>query len=115
MTDIKKHLRSHVGEEGYTVCMHADDQVTTASMIAELPHGGRPLANVLLAWPCRSVYVPLYVGRDIAKPLEWDRFAELRPTHRRTLDALERDLLNDATDDDAWAAEAWRRVDEAIG
>jgi hypothetical protein len=115
LSDTKRHLRSHVGEQGYTVCMHADEQATTASMIAELPNEGRPVANVLLGFPCRSLYVPLYVGRDIGEPLPWARFAELRPTHRRSLDALERDLQTDATDDDEWAAEAWQRVDQAIG
>ena len=112
--DLKSHLRSHVGQAGYTVCMHADDQVTNASMIVELDESQRPCAHVLLGSPCRSVYVPLFVGRDIGSPSAWDRFAGLRASHRRALDELERDLVADADDDDAWAAEAWQRVDDVL-
>ncbi len=127
--DLKAHLRSHVGQDGYSVCMHVppsetersgvetggvEDQATTASLVAELPQSGRPLAHLLLGWPCRSVYVPLYVGRDIGTPETWRRFLNLRPSHRRSLDELERDLLADASDDDEWAAEAWRRVDSVL-
>ncbi len=104
--DLKAHLRSHVGEEGYTVCMHAPDQATTAAILVE--GGGR--THVLLGSPCRSVFVPLYVGRDLGTPPPWSRFGALRLSHRRALDELERDLLADAADDDDWAPEAWRRV-----
>jgi hypothetical protein len=114
VADLATHLRRHVGEQGYTVCMHVENQATTASLIAELPGSGRPRASVSLGWPCRSVFVPLFVGRDIGSPLPWDRFVKLRPAHRRALDELERDLAADAVDDDGWAAEAWRRVDEAL-
>lgn len=113
--DLKLHLRSHVGARGYSVCMHADDQATTASMIVELPGGGAtPCAHASLGWACRSVFVPLFVGRDIGSPLRWERFADLRPSHRRALDELERELIADADDDDDWAAEAWKRVDETL-
>jgi hypothetical protein len=71
------HLRSHVGgEDGYTICMHVPGQqnsllhspraasgrdllmveVTTASMIAELPVGGPPKAWFLTGSPCTSEY-----------------------------------------------------------
>jgi secernin len=111
VADFKAHLRSHTGQDGYTVCMHADDdQASTASIVVELPR----LAHMSLGSPCRSVFVPLYVGRDIGTPLPWPRFAALRPSHRRALDELERDLVADASDDDAWGAEAWRRVDETL-
>lgn len=112
--DVKSHLRSHVGEDGYTVCMHADDQVTNASMLVELSGSGGACAQLLLGSPCRSVYVPVFVGRAIGSPLPWERFAALRPPHRRALDELERDLVADASDDDAWATEAWRRVDDVL-
>jgi hypothetical protein len=115
LSDIKAHMRSHIGEQGYTVCMHNEEQATTASLIAELPAGGgSPLAHVALGAPCRSVYVPLYVGRDTGTPLSWECFAAIRPSHRRALDELERDLVADATDDDTWAAEAWRRVESTL-
>jgi hypothetical protein len=115
VTDLKAHLRSHTGEDGYTVCMHAgEQQATTASVIAELRRQGRPLAHLLLGSPCRSVYVPLYVGRDIGTPVPWARFAGLRLSHRRALDELERDLVADASDDDDWGSEAWRRVDRSL-
>ena len=110
---LKNHLRSHVGEEGFTVCMHAGDvEATTASIVVEL--GERPLAHVLLGSPCSSVYVPLSVGRLIGRPLEWERFAALTPSCRAELDVLEAALLADVRDDDEWAAEAWARVDACL-
>jgi hypothetical protein len=113
---VKAHLRSHVGQQGYSVCMHVPGvEATTASVVAELPSGPRPRASMLLGSPCTSVFVPLFVGRPLGKPLEWERFAALRPDHRDALDALEVGLLADAVDDDAWNAEAWRRVDERLG
>ncbi|HZN14614.1 MAG TPA: hypothetical protein VFB78_10130 [Acidimicrobiales bacterium] len=108
--DLAVHLRTHAGIDGYSVCMHAADQATTASMIAELPGA----VHVLLGSPCSSIYVPLFVGRDIGTPPVWERFAALRPAHRAALDDLERRLAADATDEDAWATEAWRRVDETL-
>ena len=115
VADVKRHLRTHVGEQGYTICMHAPEQHSTASLIAELPRNGKPpLTHVLLGWPCRSVYVPLYVGRPIGDPLTADRFLPLRPAHRRALDELERSLLADAKDNDEWAPEAWGRVERAV-
>ena len=113
---VRAHLRSHVGHEGYSVCMHVPGvEATTASLIAELPSGPRPRASVLLGSPCTSVFVPLFVGRPLGKPVEWERFAALRPEHRGRLDALEVDLLADAVDDDDWNPEAWRRVEECLG
>jgi len=44
----------------------------------------------------------------------WERLAGLRPEHRPALDELEASLAADATDDDAWGAEAWRRVDATL-
>jgi hypothetical protein len=112
-------LRSHAGEEGFTVCMHAgDEEATTASAVASLPGGGRrPLVRWLLGSPCTSVYVPLFVGRPIGSPVAWERFAALagRPEGRpAALDDLEASLAADARDDDGWADEAWARVDGAL-
>jgi hypothetical protein len=112
---VKAHLRSHTGHEGWTVCMHVPDvEATTAAIVAELPSGPRPRASVLLGSPCRSVFVPLFVGRPLGTPVEWERFAALTPEHRDRLDALEESLLADATDDDAWNTEAWLRVEECL-
>jgi hypothetical protein len=109
---LKEHLRSHVGDDGYTICMHVPGvEATTAALIAELPAGPRPLAHVLLGSPCTSIFVPLFVGRPLGTPVEWERLAALRPEHRERLDALEVSLMADATDDDAWNAEAWTRLD----
>jgi secernin len=113
---VKAHLRSHVGHDGYSVCMHVPGvEATTASLVAELPSGPRPRASMLLGSPCTSVFVPIFVGRPLGKPVEWERFAALQPQHRERLDALESALLADAVDDDEWNAEAWRRVEECLG
>ena len=106
---VTRHLRSHVGDEGYTVCMHVPDvEATTASMIVEL--GPTPLARWLLGSPCTSVYVPIFVGRAVGAVPAWERFAA--PIHER--DALEAELARDVRDDDAWADQAWARVEAAI-
>ena len=113
--DVKAHLRSHVGEEGYTVCMHvAGVEATTASAIAELERTAPPRGWFLMGSPCSSVYVPLFVGRPLGEPPLWERFARLRPEHRPALDELETELDADASDDDAWGPEAWRRVEKTL-
>lgn len=107
----KAHLRSHVGNDGYSVCMHSPAaDATTASMITLLG-GGRPRGWFLLGRPCRSVYVPLWIGRALGEPPAWERFAGLTDEHREAARALEAELDADAADDDAWGPEAWRRVD----
>ena len=108
---LKAHLRSHAGgEDGWTVCMHVPGvEATTASTVVDFP-----VAHMLSGSPCSSVYVPLYVGRSVGTPVDWERFAALTPSARRALDALEASLVADARDDDAWADEAWRRVDECL-
>jgi secernin len=114
VAEVTDLLRSHDGEAGFSVCMHAGgDQVTTASLVVELGVA-RPLARWLLGSPCTSVYVPVHVGRALGEPPAWERFAALRPEHRPGLDRLEGALAADAADDDTWGPEAWRRVDEAL-
>lgn len=56
---VANHLRSHdsCSELGWSVCMHVgDEEVTTASMIAELPEIGSPMAWMLTGSPCRNDY-----------------------------------------------------------
>ena len=70
---LKSHLASHVGgEDGWTICMHADDgqddhaQTTNASLVAELPIQGPPVAHVTTGSPCTS---------------RWHRIPVAPPTH----------------------------------
>lgn len=114
---VRSHLRSHEGsDEGWTVCMHvAGVEQTTASLIAHLD-GERSTVEVLAGSPCASLYVPLFVGRPVGRPVAWERFAALVPTAdlRRKLDGLEERLRKEARDDDGWAAEAWQIVDVGL-
>ena len=58
---LATHLRSHdsCAEAGWSVCMHVGaEEVTTASMIAELPVGSRPTAWMLTGSPCTNTYMP---------------------------------------------------------
>lgn len=113
--ELRAHLRSHDGEDGWTVCMHVPDvEATTASAVVELAPDRRPLGRWLLGSPCTSVYVPLFVGRDIGTPVAWERLAGVGPEHRAAVDELEAGLAADAADDDAWGPEAWRRVDATL-
>jgi hypothetical protein len=51
------HLRSHAGgEDGFTVCMHADVQATRASLVAELPDGSSPRLWVATGSPCQAEF-----------------------------------------------------------
>jgi secernin len=112
---VLAHLRSHDGDDGWTVCMHVPEvEATTASAVVELVPDRRPRGRWLLGSPCTSVYVPLFVGRDMGTPVAWERLAALGPGHRAALDELEAGLAADAADDDAWGPEAWRRVDATL-
>lgn len=81
---LKAHLRSHVGPDGWTVCMHVEDvEATTAAMVASLG-GVRPVARMLLGSPCRSLFVPLVVGQPFPAwdtPLPYDAEVEARLEH----------------------------------
>lgn len=125
--------------EGITVCMHVRDyQATAASMICELPEDlDRPLrAWVAVGSPCVSVYVPVFptatVPLELGEETTWRRFENLRDRVENDGDALAAvravlaplesalwseadDVVADPAHHAAYAAEAWRRVDEALG
>lgn len=89
---LKEHLRSHAGgPDGWTVCMHAGVEATTAALVATLPDGP---ARFLVGSPCESVFVPLNVG-----PLA----GVLRPGPADLEAQLERDFR---PGDPTWNAEA---------
>ena len=115
---LKAHLRSHDGDDGWSVCMHVagrQPEATTASLVAELPTGSRrPRAHMLMGSPCASVYVPLVVGQPFAPPPRWASFAALDARDRSALDALEAELAADIRDDPTWNDEAWQRVSAAL-
>jgi secernin len=79
---------------GVTVCMHVRDyQVTTASMVADLPADRDvPLRTwTCLGSPCVSVYVPCFppaVPAELADAEQWHRFARLRERVEHDGDAL---------------------------
>ncbi|MCU1428734.1 MAG: hypothetical protein JWL83_2734 [Actinomycetia bacterium] len=130
-----------VGDDwsGVTVCMHVrNDQVTTASMVAELAADPDVALRVwaCLGNPCVSVYVPAFppaVPTQWADPSQWQRFARLRERVEGGSDALavvraelapvEAALWDEADDiassGDAraragFAARAWGPVDAAL-
>jgi hypothetical protein len=112
---LQDHLRSHVGgEDGWTICMHAPGQHTTASVVAELPAAGHRIAHVALGHPCRSIYVPLVVGAPLGEPPAWERAAGLPAAARDVLAPLEAALAAEVRPDPAWNAEAWARVTDAL-
>lgn len=60
---VVEHLRSHTvegGEPGWTVCMHAD-QVTAASMVAELGVDGTSMVWAVQGSPCAADYISVGV------------------------------------------------------
>lgn len=115
VSKLQRHLRSHVGGDGgWTVCMHAPEQETTASMVVPLPSDQPRLAHVLLGHPCRSLSVPVVVGQPLGPVPTWERFAALPAGARAGLEELEAALAADARPEPAWNEEAWRRVTAAL-
>ena len=115
---VKRHLRSHAGgDDGWTVCMHVEGvEATTASLIVELG-GSQPLVRALAGSPCRSLYVPLVVGRALGDPVSWERLTAVPPHAaapggplRVLEDALEAEAACGAADTDGWAPAAWSRL-----
>jgi hypothetical protein len=105
-------------------------QVTTASMVAELPRdAGTPVrAWIALGSPCVGVYVPVFptsdVPAELSNPETWARFARLRDRAegaggteelaeiRSVLGPVESDLWEEA--DETGASGDWRRIDDAL-
>jgi hypothetical protein len=60
---LAAHLMSHdsCAEDGWSVCMHTDDEVTMASMIAELRSDGSHVVHVAQGSPCVTPYVTVPV------------------------------------------------------
>jgi len=112
---LQAHLRGHVGgDDGWTICMHAPDQETTASIVAALPAGGPPIAHVLLGHPCASLAVPVVVGEPLGDVPAWERFAALDPADRHRLDALEAELAGAVRPGVGWNEEAWGRIADVL-
>jgi secernin len=127
---------------GWSLCLHAGDTVTTASMVALLPAADdRPArAWVALGSPCLSVYVPVPApssfgpGRGLCVPAVvgdvevWQRFSALREVVgsdgtalglvRAELSVVEDRLWEEAdglgTDAELWEAFG-SRATEAVG
>lgn len=64
---VMRHLRSHDGVDGYSVCMHVPGvEATTASVVVEL--GDQSVAHWLTGAPCGNEYVTVPIGEDPATP-----------------------------------------------
>jgi secernin len=71
---LQRHLASHEGgDDGWTVCMHVElegiEEATTASMVAELPADGPPVAHVAMGSPCRTPFTTVVVGEPLPATL----------------------------------------------
>ena len=112
---LEQHLRSHEGgADGWTVCMHADVEVTTASMVVALPEEGPRIAHVLLGQPCRSLYVPVVVGEPLGDVLPWERFAALGDDGVHERRAVEAALAREVRPGCGWNTSVWSRIDDLL-
>ncbi len=75
---IAQLLRSHVGNDGWSICMHADDQqnplsqmTTTASMIAELRLNRQPRVWVTHGSPCTNQHREIGFGPLLPTGKAW--------------------------------------------
>jgi Peptidase family C69 len=58
VSSLLEHLASHdsCAEAGWSVCMHTPDEVTTASMLAEVRVGSAPVVHLAQGSPCTTAY-----------------------------------------------------------
>jgi hypothetical protein len=69
---IAELLRSHVGNDGWSVCMHAgEDMVTTASMIAKLQLNRPPRVWVTEGSPCQHQHREIAFGPIVPVGRAW--------------------------------------------
>ncbi len=107
---MKEHLRSHAGgDDGWTICMHADE-ATTAGMVVALTPDPPRIAHVVLGRPCRSIFVPVVVGEPLGDVPAWERFDALPESAHDELRELEGELVADLRAERGWNAEAFGRV-----
>lgn len=116
---MQAHLRSHAGgDDGWTVCMHAGDEATTAGMVVALPVDGPRTAHVAIGQPCRSVFVPVVVGQPLGEVPAWERFRDLDDVTLTRLRSVEADLAAQVAErgvvDAGWNAAAWSAVTDAL-
>lgn len=108
---MKAHLRSHAGgSDGWTICMHAGSEATTAALVVELPVSGPRIAHVLLGRPCRSIFVPVVVGEPLGAVPAWERFASLDERGAEERLALERRLADEVAPGAGWNSQVWSLV-----
>lgn len=108
---MKTHLRSHIGgDDGWTICMHAQTEATTASLVVALPGTGPRIAHVSLGHPCRSLFVPVVVGEPLGEVPAWERFAALDDVGADDRRALEATLAAEVHADGGWNQSVWDRV-----
>jgi secernin len=64
---LVSHLSSHAGgDDGWTVCMHVEGvEATTASLVAELPVDGAPVAWCSMGSPCAGTFTRVVVGEPL--------------------------------------------------
>lgn len=111
----RDHLRSHTGgADGWTICMHAGVEATTASMVVALPADGPTIAHVLLGQPCRSIFVPVVVGEPLGEVPAWERFAAMTDDGAEERRALEAELAAEVRPGVGWNDQAWERVDRQL-
>ncbi|GAC1593249.1 MAG: hypothetical protein NVS3B21_14070 [Acidimicrobiales bacterium] len=111
---VVRHLRSHVGHDGFSPCMHAGlEQETTASMVVSLRRRRPPIALCAVGSPCSSIYVPLAVGPIGSPPRRWPLSGPPTAGEREVLDEAEARLAEmvdadpDLVHSPAWSAGAW--------
>ena len=112
---MQDHLRSHAGgDDGWTICMHAEDEATTASMVVALDVEAPRIAHVLLGQPCRSLFVPVVVGEPLGAVPDWERFAALSDAGADERRALEQVLAAEVEPGAGWNEHVWRRIEPLL-